>query len=287
MMTRREFLALSALAGILVITAGWWALALWPSGPSVPEWFERARFVCFGVTPGGLPHAGGWLLLVGEPLGMLGFLFVVWGGAVRDGLSVLLRSLPGRAVVAGSAALVLIGASAAMKRVSAAEPFDTGRDVIVQELGDRPAPPLRLAAHTGDVVDLASFLGRPVIVAFAYAHCQTVCPLIVHESLKAQRLAAAAAPLLLVVTLDPWRDTPERLPHIARQWQLGEDAFLLGGPVHAVESVLAEWGVPYSRDERTGEVTHPTNSFLVDRAGRLRHTVQSDAAAMAAVLSRY
>jgi cytochrome oxidase Cu insertion factor (SCO1/SenC/PrrC family) len=286
-MTRREVLALLALGGILVITAGWWALALWPSGPSVPEWVERARFVCFGVAPGGLPHAGGWLLLIGEPVGMLGFLFIVWGTAVRDGLVALRRSVVGRSMIAASTVFLLIGIGAAMKRVTATERFEIGRDVIVQPVGEQPAAPLHLPGHRGERVDLAAMRGRPVIVAFAYAHCQTVCPLIVHEALKAQRLAAEAAPVLLVVTLDPWRDTPERLPHIAEQWRLPEDAHLLGGSVEEVVAVLGEWGVPYTRDERTGEVTHPTHSYLVDREGRLRHVVQSDAAAIAAVLRSY
>jgi cytochrome oxidase Cu insertion factor (SCO1/SenC/PrrC family) len=286
-MTRRDALALSALAGILVITAGWWALALWPSGAGVPEWVERARFVCFGVAPGGLPHAGGWALLIGEPVGMLGFLFIVWGGAVRDGVRALGRSATGRVALATTAAALLVGGAAAMKRVTGVERFEAAVGGIATAIEDREAAPLRLIGHRGDTVDIAGLRGHPVIVAFAYAHCQTVCPVIVHESLRALELASESGAALLVVTLDPWRDTPERLPHIAEKWRLPPEAHLLGGTVESVAAVLEEWGVPWTRDPSNGEVTHPTHSYLVDPGGKLRHVVQSDAAAMAALLRSY
>jgi hypothetical protein len=43
------------------------------------EWFLRTREVCFGASADGLPHAGGWLQLVGQPAGML--VVLVTGGA--------------------------------------------------------------------------------------------------------------------------------------------------------------------------------------------------------------
>jgi hypothetical protein len=37
------------------------------------------RAVCFGAARDELPNAGGWVLLVGQPLGMLGILLTAWG----------------------------------------------------------------------------------------------------------------------------------------------------------------------------------------------------------------
>ena len=70
-------IAIAALAAIVAVTAAWWALALWPAGDTTPEWVLRTREVCFGTTEDGLPNAGGWLLLIGQPLGMVGFLAIV------------------------------------------------------------------------------------------------------------------------------------------------------------------------------------------------------------------
>ena len=269
-LTRRAMLALLALGGIIAVSAAWWALALWPSGAGTPEWMVRTRAVCFGVAPGGLPNTGGWLVLVGEPLGMLGFLLVVWGGAVREGMTALARSRAGRALVAGVTAMLLVGVLAAARRVrDAGERFDVaGAAATAQRVG-REAPPLALVDQHGDTVRLERYEGRPVIIAFAYGHCETVCPLVVHEALQAAELARAARPALVVVTLDPWRDTPERLPAIAAAWRLPDDARLMGGSVEAVERTLDAWSVVRRRDESTGEIVHATALRLVDRRGRL------------------
>ena len=66
-----------ALLLVLVITAAWWALALWPTGAAEPESLLRTRAACFGSTARGLPDARDWVLLIGEPLGMPGVLVVV------------------------------------------------------------------------------------------------------------------------------------------------------------------------------------------------------------------
>jgi protein SCO1/2 len=269
-LTRRSTLALLALGGIIAVSAAWWALALWPSGADAPEWMVRTRAVCFGVTPGGLPNTGGWLVLVGEPLGMLGFLLVVWGSAVREGVSALARSRAGRALVAGVTAMLLVGVLAAARRVrDAGERFDLAGAAATAQRADREAPPLALIDQHGDTVRLERFAGRPVLVAFAYGHCQTVCPLVVHDARRAVELARGERPALLVVTLDPWRDTPARLPSIAAAWELPDDAWLLGGSVNAVERTLDAWGIVRRRDESTGEIVHPTAVHLVDRRGRL------------------
>ena len=92
-MTRRGGGALLGLGVIVLTTVAWWALALVPLGPTAPDWLARTREVCFGAGRDSLPHAGGWLLLVGEPLGMLAALLVGWRDALRDGVAWLGRSI--------------------------------------------------------------------------------------------------------------------------------------------------------------------------------------------------
>ncbi len=290
-MTRREALALSALAAILAVTAAWWALALWPAGTDTPGWVVQTRAVCFGTRADGLPGPAGWLVLVGEPLGMRGFLLAAWGGAVRDGLRALGRSRPGRALLAGAVLALAFGSTAAAARVATAttggEAFDPAAGAAAApERLDRPAPPLRLGDHLGDTTDLAAYRGRPVIVAFAYGHCQTVCPTLVREAVAATLLARDHAPALLVVTLDPWRDRPERLPSLAAGWDLPVDARLLGGGVEEVEAALDAWDVPRARDPDTGDIIHPTWAYVVDRAGRLAYRVQGTAEGLAEAVGR-
>ncbi|MBI3981893.1 MAG: SCO family protein, partial [Gemmatimonadetes bacterium] len=134
---------------------------------------------------------------------------------------------------------------------------------------DRPAPPLTLTNQLGETLDLAALRGRPVLITFAYAHCTTICPVVVHDVLEARRALQDLAPVVVVVTLDPERDVPSRLPAIARQWSLGPDEFVASGPVKEVEGVLSAWSVTRARNPDTGDVTHPRIVYLVDDEGKL------------------
>lgn len=287
-MTRRGAVALTALVVIAVITAAWWALALWPTPADGPVWVARTREVCFGVTDSGLPSLAGWIVLIGEPIGMLGFLLFVWGDAVGEGLQALRRSIPGRTALAATALLLVVGLSATGVRVASAGEAGTafltsGGGGAVPERQDRPAPPLALVDQYGDTVRLQDFRGRRAIVVAAYGHCETVCPLIVHDAKEARARVPDAA--LLIVTLDPWRDTPSRLPYLAQSWQLPPGAHLLSGDVETVEQTLDAWGIARSRNERTGEILHPVSVYLIDRLGRLAYIAPSDPGRLAALLT--
>lgn len=287
---RGELFALAALLFLLVVTALWWALALWPQPADAPRWLQSAREVCFGAAHDGLPDAGGWILLIGEPLGMTAALFVVWGEQLRGGLRSLASGRGGRVMLGVWCALFAAGVDAALSQVASARAAvvhttDAGATAPARPL-DVPAPPLDLVDQYGDALTLARFSGRPVLVAFAYAHCETVCPLLVRDALDAQRLAAervgeAASPVVVLVTLDPWRDTPSRLPHIAEAWALGADAFVAGGAVPAVEAVLAGWEIETFRDPTTGEIVHPSVVYVVDGDGVLRYAAGGGAARIA------
>ena len=290
---REEGYALGGLVALLAVTAAWWALALWPVADG-PAWLERTRFVCFGVAASGLPDAGGWVGLIGGPLGMLVILLAGFGRGVRALLRRARRSAPVGGALGGIAVTALVMVTGAGVRVqqvrSAAMVVDPVTELPASRYPrlDRPAPALALTAQDGRTLDLAALRGRAVLVTFAFAHCETVCPLIVKHTLEAQAaLASDVRPVVLVVTLDPWRDTPSRLPAMAASWGLPpQDAYVLSGAVTDVEAVLDAWEVPRFRDERTGEVTHPALVYVVDAAGRLAFASNGGAATLAALARR-
>ncbi len=276
-------LALAALAGILVITASWWALALWPAGPAVPEWVLRTRDICFGSRPDGLPDAGGWVLLIGEPVGMIGVLVIVWGASLRDDLRRMRSTWRGQLALVLTMIGMVYGVAAVASRLGAAGRSAeaalfsaTGGDRLVVRLVSNPTPGLALVDQHGAPFTLAVLRGRPVMVTFAFAHCQTVCPTIVRDLRTARRDARATDAAIVVVTLDPWRDAPARLPSIAAAWGLDGDDRALSGEVQAVTSVLDAWGIPHARDGRTGDITHATTVVLIDRSGRVRYRLAGD-----------
>jgi len=299
----RAVAGVAALAGWLAVTGAWWALALWPLPETAPEWLARTRSVCFNTSATGLPDASGWLLLIGQPIGILAVLMVVWGPSVRCGLGLLSRARGGRALLALTAAGVLLGLGAAGTRVAnEAErsaswlPSPGGVPPETYPRLDREAPPLGLVDQRGDALDRARLLGRPALVTFAFGNCETVCPLVVRDTLRAQarqreRVAAGEAPpetipQVVVVTLDPWRDTPSRLGHVVQHWEFGDDAFFLSGAVPAVNAALDAWNVARQRDPNTGDVVHPPLVYVLDASGRIAYASSGGVEALLELIDR-
>lgn len=262
----------------LAITTAWWALALAPV-TDPPAWLLAARSVCFGSSVSGLPDTYGWLLLTAAPGTMLVAIVVTW----MDELSVALRSMAaarsGRVVLAGLALFVVAGTSAAAARIAdglavenlSFDPADVG------ELPDNyprlaaAVPPLDLVDQDGTSFTNANLKDRVTVMTFAFAHCHTICPAIVQTMRSLAARLGEEAPQVVVITLDPWRDTPARLAQMHRDWQMPAAVRVLSGDVGDVTAVLDGFNVPWTRDEATGDVTHPALVYAIDAEGRIAY----------------
>ena len=268
----RPGLALISLAVIAAITAMWWALALWPASATLPAWLSRTRTACFGASPGGLPDAAGWMLLIGEPVGMVGVLVAVWSRELTSDLNRLRAQAAWWLFGSGVAIVVILslgvfGASVARAYATSRGSAATGPSVLTRPHVE--VPRIALIDQSGRRVSVADFRGQPVLLTFAFGHCTTVCPTLVADLLAARRAVRRDDVRLVVVTLDPWRDTPERLPSLAAHWNLQPDDHVLSGSVAEVEAALASLGVGHARDEMTGSVEHGATIVLVDQRGRI------------------
>jgi protein SCO1/2 len=256
---------------------------------SAPEWLLRTREVCFGAAADGLPNAGGWVLLVGQPLGMLLLLGAVWPVELRAGLRRVLADGGGQMAAGAVAAVLVAGVAGVVVRVGGREiePFSAGggRDLAAALTRiDDAAPAMALVDQNGQTVSLDAFRGRPVFVTFAFAHCETVCPLVVADVLEAAARLPDDPPAVLIVTLDPWRDTPGRLPAMAASWRLFGDARVLSGDPDTVERALNAWRVPRVRNGRTGDLSHPTLVYVLGRDGRIAYVLPGGADLIAAAV---
>ena len=288
--------ALFALGSIGIVTVAWWALALWPV-PGDPEWLTRARAVCFDTGSDGMPAVSGWILLIGQPIGMLLFLLVVWPEPVFGGLGALASQRSGRLALVGAAAVLVAGmfgvslrVGQASARAAPARLADLVPAADVPRL-DRPAAELGLVNQRGETVALADLAGGPAIVTFAFGHCADICPMVVSGARLAREQAleanAAAAIPLVVVTLDPWRDTPARLNELAVRWDLGSGDQLLSGSVEEVEAVLDAWNVARQRDPLSGDIAHPALVYLLDGGGTIAFaTVAAGPGTLAELIDR-
>jgi cytochrome oxidase Cu insertion factor (SCO1/SenC/PrrC family) len=286
--TARPGLAITTLTLIVAITAAWWALALWPVGAAAPEWLARTRAACFGARPGGLPDAGGWILLIGEPAGMAAVFIALWRQSLRSEIERLRRDRVWRVVASG---VILVGLVAvALLGMRVARAYAASRPVTRVEGGvltrlDLEPPQSSLIDQHGQRVSLADVHGHRTLLTFAFGHCTTVCPTVVRDVLAARRAAGAPDVRLIVVTLDPWRDTPDRLPYLARQWELASGDRVLSGDVAEVEATLDALGVGRRRNEVNGAVDHASTVMLLDARGRIAWRIDGWGGSVRQILS--
>lgn len=292
----------AALGGVFVITAGWWALALWPTDAGSAEWLVRTREVCFGAPRGGLPDATGWGLMIGQPLMLLIMLRLVWGDALRMGFQALRGSIRGQALLAGGATLLFLGLLASAWRVADAVGVERGYQSLLEREAaawydeatlegwprlNLTPPAMSLVDQRGGPFDLAEYRGRPVLVTFAFGHCATICPVVVKRALAARDELPELEVAVVVVTLDPWRDTPSRLPFIAQVWGVeSQRSYVLSGEVDEVERVLDAWNVARRRDLRTGDIEHPALTYVLDREGKIAFATSGDTRILVGLLRR-
>ena len=281
--------AFAGLVAILVITASWWALALVPVGRVGPDWLERTRAACFGAAPGGLPDAGGWILLLGEPLGMVAVLLALWGGSVRRQVRWIASHHTWRIV--GSVAAVVAIAGAASLGVHVARVWASERNVVVgdgavvQRL-NVDVPRAVLVDQRGAATSLGDLRGQAYLLTFAFGHCSSVCPAVV-AGLREARVAASRPNVpLVVITLDPWRDTPDRLGMMSQHWGLAPQDRVLSGDTAEVEHVLDVLGIGRKRDEATGDIVHGTTTMIVNERGSIILRIDGGWSGVASLLRR-
>jgi protein SCO1/2 len=123
----------------------------------------------------------------------------------------------------------------------------------------------------GETVTEASFAGRPLLIYFGYTYCPDICPTSLATLAEAlERLPPATRDRLvpMVVTIDPERDSPERMAAYAAVFS--PRLVGLGGNAAEIATMTARFAVPVSRVEGTNAA-----SYTLDH-GALFHLVGTD-----------
>ena len=142
----------------------------------------------------------------------------------------------------------------------------------------REAPAFTLDGSMGKKLSLRDYLGKVVIVEFGFTTCPEICPVTLGRLTEVHRKLGSAARdvQLIYVTVDPKRDSPERL----REHLTAFNPSFLGatGTPDELAAVLKAYGVVaeqvVSRNPALGyEVNHSSSLYLVDRQGKVRGLV--------------
>lgn len=145
------------------------------------------------------------------------------------------------------------------------------------DLAGVPAPAFKLHDQFGNLVTLAQFAGKPVVLTFMYTHCPDVCPLMAERlhsvmvglGADAQRVAVVA------VSVDPRGDSVasalnfSQVHHMVNYWH-----FLVGS-----QDELAPVWTKYAIDARPAADTvsmHTAILYVIDKQGHERVLLDQD-----------
>lgn len=137
------------------------------------------------------------------------------------------------------------------------------------------APDFTLVDQHGQPFRLGEQRGKVVLLFFGYTQCPDVCPitLSVWQQVETALGEQAARVRFAFVTVDPERDTPERLAlHLGA---FSPNFVGLTGSAAELEAVYAAYGVVHEKEMLPGSaaeytVAHTASAFVIDPDGRWR-----------------
>jgi protein SCO1/2 len=137
-----------------------------------------------------------------------------------------------------------------------------------------PAPNFTLESSRGGEVSLSDFSGKLVILYFGYTYCPEVCPTTLAQVDKAvESLGRKAGDVqVMMVSVDPERDTPERLASYLKNFN--PDFIGASGSVEQIAETATAYGIYFEKHPGTPAtgylVDHTATVLVIDRTGHLR-----------------
>ena len=137
---------------------------------------------------------------------------------------------------------------------------------------------LDLTDHDGKARHLEDFRGKAVVLFFGFTHCPDICPTTLADIAGAVKELGRDAERVqvLMVSVDPERDTPEAL----KKYVTAFDPHFLGlrGDLEATKKAAGEFKIYFEKRKQGDSYTvdHSAQSYVIDPQGRLRLLVRHD-----------
>ena len=173
-------------------------------------------------------------------------LWAVVAMAALAGLVIALRPVPTDAPIASSGSLIEIGG------------------------------PFTLTGTDGKPFSSERQAGKPYALFFGFTHCPDVCPTTLSRLARLRNALGQGNDsfAIVLVTVDPERDTPEAMARYAGLF--GTPVVALTGTTPAIERVKTQFGIYSAKVPAAGgdySVDHTATVFLIDRDGKFAATI--------------
>ncbi len=148
--------------------------------------------------------------------------------------------------------------------------------VLAQELDEMSIYhlPAKWETQNGNVVNLSDFKGNVLVAVMIYTSCKMACPVLIGEmkNIEASVKKKATGDIkYILVSIDPERDTPERLKKISQDYDMtGEQWVFLRGNEETTRDFANLLAVKY-RQISPKDFSHSNIISVFDKGGILVH----------------
>jgi len=136
-----------------------------------------------------------------------------------------------------------------------------------------PLPEFSLLDHDGNAIGRDVFAGHWNLVFFGFTHCPDICPLTLQVLADARKKLAEAGteplPRIVLVSVDPERDTPELLGQYVRYF--GDDNLGITGELSEIRKLTDGLGIFFERSAINGDnysVDHSAVVLVINPRGQ-------------------
>lgn len=151
----------------------------------------------------------------------------------------------------------------------------------IQLQSPRVAEDFTLPTSTGETMSLSDFRGKYVVLFFGYTYCPDVCPMTLNDlqqMVKELGPQRAEKVQVIMVSVDPERDTPEQL---ATYLGAFNPSFIgMTGTVEEIQPVASQFGIFFERSEGSQNtnylVDHTAAVTVIDPEGYVRMIFTND-----------
>jgi len=143
----------------------------------------------------------------------------------------------------------------------------------------KAAPEIALPTASGGSFRLSELKGKAVLIFFGFTNCPDVCPTTMANLRQALTQLGSKDVQVVFITVDPGRDTPEKVQAYASQF---DPSFIgLSGSMAELEPVWTAYGVyrELGPADANGnyDVSHTARVTVIDPKGDLRLSINTDA----------
>ena len=127
-----------------------------------------------------------------------------------------------------------------------------------------------LTNSSGKTHGLDVYAGHPVLITMFYSSCKHTCPLLIETVRAVARAASNPQDLrVLMISIDPERDTPETLAKLAKERRIDTSRWsLVNANAADVRKIAAALGVQYKQSP-DGEFNHSSVISAINARGEI------------------